>query len=181
MDYLSFDVLLKLKKINSNPSVLDVIEVVTKYSKTNFLPHLRGIVEDVLKQMNTPYFQNYYSFLKIFYTFVVCIKMLMEKKNYKATKEETTSVPNSCSETIILSLLEYYNAKKIDEKIGDDFGETGSNTDAPNIELSEETNNNYLDGIIQKDNKNLYIFLQIPNTLLIIPFQMKKTRSCQST
>jgi len=157
VDYFSYHVIIKLRKVNRNPGVLDVIEVVMKYSKLDFLPHLKGIVEDVLKQLSTPYYQkDDYSFLKIFYTFVMCIKTLVKKEDTETTKEEAIRVTNTCSETIILSLLEYYNAKKIDEKIDDDFEKLESSTDVPNIELSVETNDDCFDGKISED-KNLFL------------------------
>lgn len=154
IDYFSYHIIMKLRKVDRNPGVLDVIEVVMKYSKLDFLPYLKGIVEDVLRQLSTPYYQkDDYSFLKIFYTFIVCIRTLVGKEDTKATKEEPARVTSTCSETIILSLLEYYNAKKIDEKIDDDFQEMESSAGVPNIEPSEETNDDYFDGKIPEGNK----------------------------
>nr|XP_012231715.1 PREDICTED: TELO2-interacting protein 1 homolog [Linepithema humile] len=171
VDYFSYHVIMKLRKVDRNPGVLDVIEVVMKYSKLDFLPHLKGIVEDVLRQLSTPYYQkDDYSFLKIFYTFIVCIKALVKKEDTKATKEEAARVTNTCSETIILSLLEYYNAKKIDNKIDDDFDEIESSADVSNIEPSEETNDDYVGGKIPEDK----VDKKLPTHIVIIVEVMKR-------
>lgn len=145
VDYFSYHILMKLRQVARNPGVLDVIEVVMKYSRLDFLPHLKGIVEDVLKQLSTPYRQkDTYSFLKIFHTFITCVKTLISWEDTKGIlKEDATT--NNPSETIILSLLEYYNAKKI-EKIEDNIVEADSIADITNVEeLTEETNVNYSD------------------------------------
>lgn len=146
VDYFSYHILMKLRQVAHNPGVLDVIEVVMKYSKLDFLPHLKGIVEDVLRQLSMPYHQkDTYSFLKIFHTFIACVKTLISWEDTKEIiKKEDIQTTNNLSETIILSLLEYYNAKKIDEKFEDNIEETESNADVPNFEeLTEETNKDY--------------------------------------
>lgn len=146
VDYFSYHILMKLRQVARNPGVLDVIEVVMKYSKLDFLPHLKGIVEDVLRQLSMPYHQkDTYSFLKIFHTFIACVKTLISWEDTKEIiKKEDIQTTNNLSETIILSLLEYYNAKKIDEKFEDNIEETESNADVPNFEeLTEETNKDY--------------------------------------
>lgn len=146
VDYFSYHILMKLRQVARNPGVLDVIEVVMKYSKLDFLPHLKGIVEDVLRQLSMPYHQkDTYSFLKIFHTFIACVKTLISWEDTKEiVKKEDIQTTNNLSETIILSLLEYYNAKKIDEKFEDNIEETESNADVPNFEeLTEETNKDY--------------------------------------
>lgn len=146
VDYFSYHILMKLRQVARNPGVLDVIEVVMKYSKLDFLPHLKGIVEDVLRQLSMPYHQkDTYSFLKIFHTFIACVKTLISWEDTKEIiKKEDIQTTNNLSETIILSLLEYYNAKKIDEKFEDNIEETESNADVPNFEeLTKETNKDY--------------------------------------
>lgn len=146
VDYFSYHILMKLRQVARNPGVLDVIEVVMKYSKLDFLPHLKGIVEDVLRQLSMPYHQkDTYSFLKIFHTFIACVKTLISWEDTKEIiKKKDIQTTNNLSETIILSLLEYYNAKKIDEKFEDNIEETESNADVPNFEeLTEETNKDY--------------------------------------
>lgn len=150
---------MKLRQINRNPGVFDVIKVVMKYSRLDFLPHLKGIVEDVLRQLSTPYHQkDIYSFLKIFHTFIICIKTLINWDDTKVAKEEDARAASNPSETIILSLLEYYNVKKIDEKIEDDIEEIESDANVSDAELPEEINEDYSDPSAE-GNRNLYLFL----------------------
>lgn len=178
VDYFSYHIIMKLRQIDRNPGVFDVIKVVMKYSKLDFLPHLKGIVEDVLRQLSTPHYQkDTYSFLKIFHTFIICMKTLINWDDTKVTKEENARATINPSETIILSLLEYYNAKKIDEKIEDDIEEIGSDTNVPDTELVEETNEDYSDFNIE-GNENLYLFIAKFIHLLYV-FQTSKTKNCQ--
>lgn len=154
VDYFSYHIIMKLRQVDRNPGVFDVIKVVMKYSRLDFLPHLKGIVEDVLRQLSTPYHQkDTCSFLKIFHTFIICIKTLINWNNEKVAKEEDASTTNNnnLSETIILSLLEYYNAKKIDEKIEE---EIKLDTNVPDTELPEEINEDYSD-LSTEGNRNL--------------------------
>lgn len=167
VDYFSYHILMKLRQVTRNPGVLNVIEVVMKYSRLDFLPHLKGIVKDVFRQLCMPYHQkDTYSFLKIFHTFIACVKTLISWENTKGIIKKDTQSTNNFSETIILSLLEYYNAKKIeDEKIENNVEEMESDADMSNFEeLTEETNTEQLtedysdpnaEGIY---NKNLYIY-----------------------
>ena len=157
VDYFSYHIIMKLRQINRNPGVFDVIKVVMKYSRMDFLPHLKGIIEDVLRQLSTPYRQkDTYSFLKIFHTFIICIKTLTNWDDIKVTKEDIRTTSNS-SETIILFLLEYYNAKKIDEKIEDDFEEIES--DVLNTELPEEINEENYSDPNAEGNRNLFLYI----------------------
>ncbi|XP_029161251.1 TELO2-interacting protein 1 homolog isoform X2 [Nylanderia fulva] len=153
VDYFSYHILMKLRQVTRNSGVLDVIEVVMKYSRLDFLPHLKGIVEDVLRQLSMPYRQkDTYSFLKIFHTFITCVKTLINWENTKGIIKEDAAT-NNPSETIILSLLEYYN-KKIDERIEDNIEETDSNADITNVEeLTEETNYSDPNAEDEKDKK----------------------------
>ncbi|KAI4473185.1 hypothetical protein M0802_016269 [Mischocyttarus mexicanus] len=52
VDYFSYHVTIKLRRIERNPGVLDVVKVVMKYSSMDVLPCLREIVLDVLLQLN---------------------------------------------------------------------------------------------------------------------------------
>ncbi|XP_070516435.1 TELO2-interacting protein 1 homolog isoform X2 [Cardiocondyla obscurior] len=144
VDYFSYHIIMKLRQIDRNPGVFDVIKVVMKYSRLDFLPHLKGIVEDILRQLSISHYQRkVHLFLKIFHTFIMCIKTLLNWDDTKITREEKTQTTHDLSETIILSLLEYYNAKKIDEKIEKDVDEEEFNTYVP--ETAEETNEDYSD------------------------------------
>jgi len=150
--------------LDYNPGVLDVVEVVMKYSKLEFLPHLKGIMDDALRQLSISHKKNTYSFLKIFYKFIICIKMLM-KSNTQDTdvikKEDTHNTP---SEIVILSLLEYCNAKKINEKIESEeinIEEIKLNANAPNIDPLEETNEDYSELDIEGNKKSINYCLYI--------------------
>ncbi|XP_019889129.1 TELO2-interacting protein 1 homolog isoform X2 [Ooceraea biroi] len=172
VDYFSYHVIIKLRKLDRNPGVLDVVEVVMKYSKLEFLPHLKGIVEDVLRQLSTSHYKkNTYSFLKVFYKFIVCIKMLIESQDTEVAKKEDTRANSSPSETIILSLLEYYNAKKINEKIeAEEINIEGieSDADASNIDPLEETNEDCPDSNVEdKKDENLPAHIKIIITVMI--------------
>lgn len=140
IDYFSYHIIMKLRRIRDNPNVLDVVRVVIKYSRLDFLPYLKGIVEDVLNQLSVIPCQqkDTYSFLRIFHTFVVCIKMLARQEAIEATKKEDVTA-NNPSETIVLSLLEYYT-KKTREKFENNYEDAETNADISNIEISEETN-----------------------------------------
>lgn len=167
VDYFSYHILMKLRQVARNPGVLDVIEVVMKYSKLDFLPHLKGIVEDVLRQLSMPYHQkDTYSFLKIFHTFIACVKTLISWEDTKEIikEEDNTQTTNNLSETIILSLLEYYEAKKVDEKFEDNIEETKSNADVPNFEeLTEEANEDYSDLNAEGIEERIYISISFIN------------------
>ncbi|CAK9829945.1 TELO2-interacting protein 1 homolog [Anthophora retusa] len=119
VDYFSYHVSVKLRKVERNPGVLDVVEVVTKYSTIDVLPCLKEIVEDVLLQLNSSFQQkNSYAFLKVFYTFTLCIKKLINSKPIPIIQEQNMN--NECkSSKIIQTLLEYYEAKKVDVEIED--------------------------------------------------------------
>lgn len=160
VDYFSYHIIIKLRQVERNSGVLDVVQTVIKYSKLDFLPYLKGIVEDVLRQLSggTPFHKrNVYSFLKIFFTFIVSVKTLVKQQE---TKKQDTRVA-SISETIILSLLEYYNAKKLHEKIEDDMEETESMANVPNIELPEETSRNKDANFNTEGSKFIFIFISI--------------------
>jgi len=177
VDYFSYHIIMKLRQVDRNPGVFDVIRVVMKYSRLDFLPHLKGIVEDILRQLSTPYHQkDTYSFLKIFHMFIICIKMLINCEDTKVTKEEDTRTTINSSKTIILSLLEYYNAKKINEKIENE--EIESDTNVSDTELPEEINQDYSDSNVD-GNIGIYIYFYRLQNLLTCMFQTNETKRCQ--
>lgn len=111
-----------------NPGVLDVVGVVMKYSTMDVLPCLKEIVEDVLLQLNNSFQKkNSYAFLKVFYTFVVCIKKLVNLKHVPIIQEQNETIECKSSK-IIQSLLEYYETKMINKKVEED----------PNVNILEE-------------------------------------------
>ncbi|XP_012531275.2 TELO2-interacting protein 1 homolog isoform X1 [Monomorium pharaonis] len=175
VDYFSYHIIMKLRQVDRNPGVFDVIKVVMKYSRLDFLPHLKGIVEDVLRQLSTPYHQkNTCSFLKIFHTFIICIKTLINWNDEKIAKENAP-VTNNPSEIIILCLLEYCNAKKINEKIEDDYPEgIESDSNVLDTELLEETNEDYLDSNAKGKNSLSLKIAKFTHCLYIPDKQDKK-------
>ncbi|XP_076766159.1 telo2 interacting protein 1 [Xylocopa sonorina] len=155
VDYFSYHVSMKLRRVERNPGVLDVVGVVMKYSTMDVLPCLKEIVEDVLLQLNNSYQQkNSYAFLKVFYTFTICIKNLTNTKHVTTKQEQQKASVEYASECIIKHLLEYYEAKKVDEDIEksyeanemeeqveqeDDREENEYETDGCYVEQEEET------------------------------------------
>lgn len=124
IDYFSYHVGIKLRKVEHNPNVLDVVEVVMKYSTMDVLPCLKQIVEDVLLQLNNNFQKrnSYVSFLKIFYIFIKCIKKLVNSEHvpivHEQNKNESSRAKDESSK-IIKFLLDYYKAKKVDEDVND--------------------------------------------------------------
>ncbi|OAD52266.1 TELO2-interacting protein 1 like protein [Eufriesea mexicana] len=113
VDYFSYHVSIKLRRVERNPSVLDVVGVVMKYSTIDVLPCLKEIVEDVLLQLNSSFQKkNSYSFLKVFYTFTICIKNLANPKQVSIIHEQSINTKSE-SLKVIQSLLEYYEAKNV--------------------------------------------------------------------
>ncbi|KAK1135126.1 hypothetical protein K0M31_007897 [Melipona bicolor] len=124
VDYVSYHVGIKLRKIEYNPAVLDVIEVVMKYSTIDVLPCLKEIVEDVLLQLKNSFQKgnSYVSFLKIFHTFIKCIKKCPNSEHVpigqeQSKNESSRAKSESSKKKIIEFLLDYYEAKTVDEDI----------------------------------------------------------------
>ncbi|XP_015606267.1 TELO2-interacting protein 1 homolog isoform X2 [Cephus cinctus] len=119
IDYLSYHVTLKLRRVERNPGVLDVVALIMKYSTMDVLPCLKDFVEDVLRQSAANFQQkNSYSFLKVFHIFAVCIRRLTLNEQIKTSVEEEIS--EDPSEIVIRAIQEYYQAKRISERIEDD-------------------------------------------------------------
>ncbi|XP_014469143.1 PREDICTED: TELO2-interacting protein 1 homolog [Dinoponera quadriceps] len=165
VDYFSFHIIMKLRQVDLNTGVLDVVEVVMKYSELNFLPYLRGIVENALGQLsNSSHQKNTYGFLRVFYAFITCMQTLLKCEDTQITKEDV-QITSNFSEMIIHSLLEYYKAKQIDKKLKDDerTEETELDSDLPNIESSEEANGRYTNSYAEdkQEDKELPLHVQI--------------------
>lgn len=120
VDYLSYHITLKLRRIERNPGVLNVVGVVMKHCTMDVLPSLEEIVEDVLARSNVNYEKNNsYSFLKVFHTFVICVKRLVKIRANENIKEKDIQ-PLDKAEIVIRQLLEYYQAKKVSERLDDE-------------------------------------------------------------
>nr|XP_033325327.1 TELO2-interacting protein 1 homolog isoform X1 [Megalopta genalis] len=112
VDYFSYHVTVKLRRVERNPSVLDVIGIVMKYSTIDVLPCLKEIVEDVFLQLNNSFQKkNSLAFLKVFFTFSICIKKLAIPQRTTITQEQNTKAETK-SEKIIHSLSECYESEK---------------------------------------------------------------------
>ena len=118
VDYISYHVTLKLRRVKRNPGVLDVLGVVMEFSTIDFLPCLKEIVNDVLRQSSEKAQKDdAYSFLRVFYTFAKCVRRLTSKGERKMEKEIIKE--ESPVETVIREVLEYHEAKQITAKIED--------------------------------------------------------------
>ncbi|KAK0082192.1 hypothetical protein PV325_010901 [Microctonus aethiopoides] len=126
VDYFSYHVTIKLRRIEKYPGVLNVVSVVMKYSTLDLLPCLKEIVEDALIQLGANFQQaNAYSLLKVLYTFILCIKQMACNENNNQDNNETQQEKIDVKEKVIQTLLEYYEAKKVSEQIdNDDLGGT---------------------------------------------------------
>ena len=117
VDYISYHVTIKLRRIRRNPGVLDVLEIVMEHSTIDFLPFLKEIVSDVLRHSGEKTQKDEgHSFLRVFYTFVKCVKRLTSKSEIKEQKEkEETQVNEKLdpAEKVIREILEYHETKKI--------------------------------------------------------------------
>ncbi|XP_076226643.1 telo2 interacting protein 1 isoform X2 [Nomia melanderi] len=158
VDYFSYHVTVKLRRVERNPGVLNVIGVVMKYSTIDVLPCLREIVEDVLLQLNNNFQKkNSHAFLKVFFTFTVCIKKIVKPKDVPVIRKQSIIVENKSSK-IIESLLDYYRIRKeIDKEIEEspadidleDEVETQALEECDEVHLTEEKE--------EKQNLPLYI------------------------
>lgn len=118
VDYISYHVTLKLRRVRRNPGVLDVLGIVMEHSTMDFLPCLKEIVNDVLLQSGEKAQKDdAYSFLRVFYTFAKCVKRLTLKTEMKKQreKEEETQINEKVYpvEKVIREMLEYHETKQI--------------------------------------------------------------------
>ncbi|KAL2746836.1 TELO2-interacting protein 1 [Vespula maculifrons] len=166
VDYFSYHVTVKLRRIERNPGVLDVVGVVMKYSSMDVLPCLKEIVQDVLLQLNTVFQKrNTYSFLKVFYIFIMYIKRLVSDSNIDVTVASPSLIQKDSAEIIIQNLLEYYEAKKANEKIDQDFNDAV--TDVQNTEIHDvESEDNEMTLEEEEDKQTLPIHIQMIEDVL---------------
>ncbi|KAI4477695.1 hypothetical protein M0804_012523 [Polistes exclamans] len=137
VDYFSYHVTIKLRRIERNPGVLDVVKVVMKYSSMDVFPCLKEIVQDVLLQLNTVFQKrNTFSFLNVFYIFILCIKKLTAEPDADVTRTSPTLVQKEPHEIITLNLLEFYEARKAKEQIDQNLN--NEVTDEENTEKPDE-------------------------------------------
>ncbi|XP_012286290.1 TELO2-interacting protein 1 homolog [Orussus abietinus] len=120
VDHFSFYITVKLRKVEREPGVLDVVAAVVRFSTFDALPYLNEIVRDALSQSKANYqLRNVHSFLKVFHTFVLCMKQLVVPQVLESTDKEFTPRPDP-AETTIRGLLEYQKAKRDSETFEDE-------------------------------------------------------------
>ncbi|XP_015115785.1 TELO2-interacting protein 1 homolog isoform X2 [Diachasma alloeum] len=118
VDYISYHVTVKLRRVERNLGVLDVVTIVMKYSTLDFLPCLKEIVAEALGQLKVAtQGSNSHSILKVLYTFVLCIRRQVCDQELK---EDNVRISENIAERVIHSLIEYHEAKKVDKMVDDD-------------------------------------------------------------
>lgn len=131
VDYITYHVTLKLRRVERNPGVLDVVNVVANYSTIDFLPHLRDIVDDLLFQSGSNMQKrNIQSFLKVFHAFTICVKRLTEEEKDHLCVQETQKQP---ADIIVCKLLEVHKAQQ-DSKMFEERTEFDDNHNDQNLE-----------------------------------------------
>lgn len=150
VDYVSYHVTMKLRKVEKYPGVLDVVTIVMKYSTLDFLPCLKEIVEDALTQLAISFKQkNSYSLLKVLNTFVICIRQLVIN-NGDDNKLFDDKIDDK-AEVVIKDLLNYYEAKKNSQDFDND--DLGGTIEDIQREIDENKNDNYDYENIEEENK----------------------------
>ncbi|XP_017890881.1 TELO2-interacting protein 1 homolog isoform X2 [Ceratina calcarata] len=129
MDYLSYNVRIKLRRVHLNPGCLDVIRVLIRHSTIDALSCLREIVEDCSSHSNKNlYRRNSYAFLKVFHVFAACVKDMLAVKGgetigIEKRADDDDDEENRCSK-IVQDVLEYVEAKQVDDRIEEEVEDT---------------------------------------------------------
>ncbi|XP_043485758.1 TELO2-interacting protein 1 homolog isoform X2 [Polistes fuscatus] len=167
VDYFSYHVTVKLRRIERNPGVLDVVKVVMKYSSMDVLPCLKEIVLDVLLQLNTVFQKrNTFSFLNVFYIFILYIKKLTAEPDADVTQTSPTLIQKEPHEIITLNLLEFYEARKAKEQTDQNLD--NEVTDEENTEnQDEESNMNSMAEEEEEEKNNLPTHIKMVEDVLI--------------
>lgn len=155
IDYVSYQVALKLRRVERNPGILDVVEVVMKYSALDFLPCLKEIVENVLSRSNA----NWRSctslpFLKVFYTFLVCVRRLTseEAKDLEESRDSKDKGTEDPVQMAIKNAVDYYEAKKSSRVFEDNEAESSNEEN-----ILEDKNGDLLKGLFILYYTHIYI------------------------
>ncbi|XP_068084493.1 TELO2-interacting protein 1 homolog isoform X2 [Anabrus simplex] len=142
MDYFSFHVTIKLRKVDRNPGVLDVLSLAMRHSNKEMLPSLQTIVDDVLLQ-SCDSFQDRHalSFLQVFYTFFVSIRKWLgdEDSSQQPCRKEVKS-----STSIVESIVKYHENKLLSDLKIDVQSAEGTSPDSESelmAELNEDDGN----------------------------------------
>ncbi|CAG2059362.1 unnamed protein product, partial [Timema podura] len=110
-DYISFHISMRLRTLELNPGVLDVLNVVLNHSSVELLPHLQRIITEVLLvNFNLRSGRNTTAFLRVFYASICALR------RWYRTPDGHTSSPRdnaSCSghPSVVEGLLEYHRCQ----------------------------------------------------------------------
>lgn len=128
-DFLLFNIQKMLKKNHENEAVLDMMDVVFKYSRASLTLHIETIVETVFDQIaKNKYNTNYSSFLKLFRLYVASVKkweqidMHEEISSNLTIEDEFDVFLQQCLNELKLKLVdekEIVNEPINDEKAGE--------------------------------------------------------------
>ncbi|XP_063987707.1 TELO2-interacting protein 1 homolog isoform X2 [Diachasmimorpha longicaudata] len=118
VDYISYHVTVKLRRLERNLGVLDVVTIVMKYSTLDFLPCLKEIVAEALGQLKVaPERSNSHSILRVLHTFILCIRRQVCEHQVRQDKVTTSE---NIVERVIHALVEHHEAKQVDKLLDDD-------------------------------------------------------------
>lgn len=131
-DYLLFNIQKDLKRNQASDSVLDMLSVVFKFSKTSMTSYIKDIVETVTEQMSNKFMRNASGYLKLFRLYASSIKQ-WEKRTDEATAEDT-EVTSGWEDFLEQCLFEL-------EKLPDDVNES-----CPLNEISDDSDEPPTDG-----------------------------------
>ncbi|XP_058792032.1 TELO2-interacting protein 1 homolog [Phymastichus coffea] len=163
VDYITYYVTLKLRRVERNPEVLNVIEVVTNYSTVDFLSYLKEIVDDLLLQSASSIQKhNAESFLKVFYAFVLCVQRLILNEPISQNKPLEVKFQKP-SDIVIHNFLEFYKAK-MDSQLYEDFGgfnDELKESDLDNIENNNNDGNNHQNYVEDKKDENVPFYINM--------------------
>lgn len=122
IDYVTYHVTVKIRRVERNPGVLDVFAIVMNYSTIDVLPCLKEVVEDALAQLNRNFHErNTYSLLKILYAFTICIRKLTKSADISDDERKETNETPDQAEIVLQSVLEYCRAKEDAERIEEEI------------------------------------------------------------
>ncbi|KAJ9575488.1 hypothetical protein L9F63_007646 [Diploptera punctata] len=141
-DYFSFHVTTRLQSVAENPGVMDVLNVIMKYSTINVLQYLDEIIEEALQHCSDAFqAQNALSYLRVFYTFVVSVRHWLESEENMSCKSTDSTIIHTGTfprtlipGQVVSELVEYHKCKKQSQ----DFSDKHYINDSENNSFTEE-------------------------------------------
>lgn len=114
-DFLLFNLQKMLKQNHENEAILDMMDVVFKYSRASLTLHIETIVETVFDQIaKNKYNTNYSSFLKLFRLYVASVK---KWEQIDMPQEISSILTNEAECDVFLEqCLNELNLKQVDEE-----------------------------------------------------------------